>query len=317
MIGQLLSNYKILSEIGQGGMSNVYLAENLSLRSQVALKVLKDEYVRDRNVRSRFISEAKNMSQIKHPNIVQVYDLIDAGDIVAIVMEYVEDLSLKQYLEQKKQLDDLEIKRLLQQMLKALEHIHDAGFVHRDIKPSNFLMCKNDLIKLADFGIAKNVNEVNNNYTMTGVQMGTPMYMSPEQIRSTKDVDFRSDIYSLGVVLFEMANGSLPSYYLNHSLPEVQVSILRTPLPNTNSKWDIMISKATEKQIDIRYENCRAWMTSLNFLNVQKHEFKPHNIHLISVKQNPITNPNHILIASCVSFGIIALVFFVLFNYSF
>ena len=89
-------------------------------------------------------------------------------------------------------------------MLTALEHIHDAGFVHRDIKPSNFLMCKNDLIKLADFGIAKNVNEVNNNYSMTGVQMGTPMYMSPEQIISTKDVDFRSDIYSLGVVLYEM-----------------------------------------------------------------------------------------------------------------
>ncbi len=317
MIGQQLNNYKILSELGEGGMAMVYLAENTNLRQKVALKILKEDYVRNRNVRNRFIAEAKNMSQIKHSNIVQVYDLIDAGDIVAFVMEYVEDLSLKQYLERKKELKDPEIKNLLIQMLTALEHIHDAGFVHRDIKPSNFLMCKKGVIKLTDFGIAKNVFDTNLDYTGTGtgVQLGTPLYMSPEQIRDAKSVDARSDIYSLGVVLFEIVHGNLAQLYNTLSIPEIQVSILKDPLPKTNTKWDIFISKATEKHKEFRYVNCQAWKSNLFFLDVLKEEIKPNpfsNIDL-EIKPIPVSDPWHTMIAMLISITVLAVLLLFLF----
>jgi serine/threonine protein kinase len=317
VIGQQLNNYKILSELGEGGMATVYLAENTNLRQKVALKILKEDFVRNRNIRNRFIAEAKNMSQIKHPNIVQVYDLIDAGDVVAFVMEYVEDLSLKQYLERKNELKDLEIKNLLIQMLTALEHIHDAGFVHRDIKPSNFLMCKKGVIKLTDFGIAKNVFDTNLDYTGTGtgVQLGTPLYMSPEQIRDARSVDKRSDIYSLGVVLFEMVHGNLAQIYNTLSIPEIQVSILKDPLPKTNTKWDIFISKATEKHKELRYVNCQAWKSNLFILDVVKEEIKPNpfsNIDL-SIKPIPVSDPWHSMIAMLISISVLAILLLILF----
>jgi serine/threonine-protein kinase len=318
MVGQQLDKYSILSVLGEGGMATVYLAENTNLRQKVALKVLKEDFVRDRNVRNRFIAEAKNMSQIKHPNIVQVYDLIDAGDIVAIVMEYIEDLSLKQYLEKNKNLKDSEIKKLLTQMLTALEHIHDAGFVHRDIKPSNFLMCKKGVIKLTDFGIAKNVFDTNLDYTGTGtgVQLGTPLYMSPEQIRDAKSVDARSDIYSLGVVLFEMVHGNLAQLYNTLSIPEIQVSILKDPLPKTNTKWDIFIFKATEKHKEFRYVNCQAWKSNLAILDVMKREGKTNFSPLINLpeKQTPISDPWHTMIAMLISLAVVAILFFILFT---
>jgi serine/threonine protein kinase len=151
-----------------------------------------------------------------------------------------------------------EIERLFPQILLALQHVHKAGFVHRDIKPSNFMLSTDGTIKLADFGIAKDKNVAA--FTETGTQMGTPMYMSPEQIKSTRDVDHRSDIYSLGVVLYEMATGTFPFDKNNLSLPEIQVCILRDPLPKTGSLWDTQIAKATAKNETDRFQSCTNWM---------------------------------------------------------
>ena len=257
MINQQFGNYKFLSILGEGGMAIVYLAENTMLGSLVAIKVLKEDFVSNKNVRARFLDEAKKMVRVKHPNIIQVYDLIDAGDIVAIVMEYIEGQSVKDLIENQGKMRHTEINRLFPQILLALQHVHKAGFVHRDIKPSNFMLSTDGTIKLADFGIAKDKNVAA--FTETGTQMGTPMYMSPEQIKSTRDVDHRSDIYSLGVVLYEMATGTFPFDKNNLSLPEIQVCILRDPLPKSGSLWDTQIAKATAKNEIDRYQSCTNW----------------------------------------------------------
>jgi serine/threonine-protein kinase len=127
-------------------------------------------------------------------------------------LEYIEGETLKQYLERKGALPDAEIERLIDQMWSAVDYIHQKGFVHRDIKPSNFMLTSSGVIKLTDFGIAKNMDGTNSDYTGTGTGMvlGTPKYMSPEQVRNTKDVNAQSDIYSLGVVLWEMVTGRVP-----------------------------------------------------------------------------------------------------------
>lgn len=174
-------------------------------------------------------------------------------------MEYVDGQSLKEYLQQKGRLNDSEIRTLFTQILTALQHVHDSGFVHRDIKPSNFMITRAGSIKLADFGIAKDLNK-RFEMTETGTQMGTPIYMSPEQVRDSKEVDYRSDIYSLGVVLYEAITGTFPFDKDHLALPEIQVCILKNKLPLTHTKWDRMIQKATAKNGWERYASCNAFI---------------------------------------------------------
>ena len=259
MIGQQIGNYLFISILGEGGMATVYLAENTLLGKKVAIKLLKQEFVNNTNIRGRFLAEARHMVQVSHTHIISVLDLIDAGDIVAIVMEYVDGQSLKEYLQKKGRLNDSEIRTLFTQILTALQHVHDSGFVHRDIKPSNFMLTREGSIKLADFGIAKDLNK-RFELTETGTQMGTPIYMSPEQVRDSKDVDCRSDIYSLGVVLYEAITGSFPFDKNNLSLPEIQICILREALPKTGMMWDDQITKATAKNERDRFQSCEEWL---------------------------------------------------------
>jgi uncharacterized protein (TIGR02145 family) len=261
MLNQQIGNYKFLSILGEGGMATVYLAQNVLLDSYVAIKVLKEEFVSNNNIRSRFIDEAKKMAKVKHPNIILVMDMIISPNEVAIIMEYAEGMSLKDYLLQQVKLSDEEIEKMMCQMLDALQHIHNFGYVHRDIKPSNFMLNKEGNIKLADFGIAKDMNSIA--VTQTSTQMGTPMYMSPEQIKSTKDVDHRSDIFSLGIVLYEMVSGTYPFDKENLSLFEIQMHISQNPLPLTNTFWDEQIKHATAKQVEDRIQSCEHWLNSL------------------------------------------------------
>jgi uncharacterized protein (TIGR02145 family) len=273
MLNQQIGNYKFLSILGEGGMATVYLAENTLLGKKVAIKVLKQEFVHNRNIRGRFLAEARSMEQVSHLHIISVLDFIDAGDIVAIIMEYVDGQSLREYLDQKGILNDLEIQTVFAQILIALQHVHNLGFIHRDVKPSNFMLTKTGSIKLADFGIAK---DVNNKFEMTetGTQMGTPIYMSPEQIKSPKDVDLRSDIYSLGVVLYELVTGKFPFDKNKLTLPEIQVCILRNPLPATDSQWDTQIAKATAKDEIDRFQSCDEWLYLLHRIQM---DVKPPN----------------------------------------
>jgi uncharacterized protein (TIGR02145 family) len=253
-----ITNYSIKQPIGQGGMATVYLAEDNKFDTQVAIKVLNKELSHNDNIRKRFLAEAKNMFRMSHPNIIKVTDLIDDGDTVAFVMEYVEGETLKEYLDRKGKLSDAEIKNLFSQMLDAVDYVHEQNLVHRDIKPSNFMITPKGQIKLLDFGIAKNTDTQSSDYTQTGTMqnMGTPMYMSPEQIKSTKDVTLQSDIYSLGVVLWQMVMGKKPYDTNTTSTFELQMKIVQDELPSTNKFWDSIIKKATAKDIGKRFNNC-------------------------------------------------------------
>jgi serine/threonine protein kinase len=271
MIGQKIQNYKIISLLGEGGMANVYLAENQLLGNKVALKLLKEEFVQHPNIRKRFLAEARNLAQMSHPNIIKVTDLINAGDIVAFVMEYIEGDTLEYYIEHNAKLPNEEIESFLKRMIEAVEYVHSQGLIHRDIKPSNFMLTKGGAIKLLDFGIAKNTNDDAADYTKTGLmqQMGTPMYMSPEQVKNTSGVTKETDIYSLGVVLWQMVMNKKP--YDSHalSLPEIQVAILKEPLSLTKTIWDSSIQKATQKDPSLRYKSCNFWQSEIENLTVR------------------------------------------------
>ena len=265
MQNSIINNYHIQSELGRGGMATVYLANHQLLQNQVAIKVLSQEYVRNENIRKRFLAEARNMARMSHQNIIKVTDLIEEGDTVAFVMEYIEGETLKDYIDRKGKLSDEEIKNLFSQMLDAVGYVHEQNLVHRDIKPSNFMLDKKGRIKLMDFGIAKTTDTTSAEYTQTGtgVQMGMPMYMSPEQVKSSKEVSHTTDIYSLGVVLWQMVMGEKPYDTNELSLPEIQVNIIKESLPSTSSIFDTIIQKATQKHPEQRFQNIQAFQDAI------------------------------------------------------
>ena len=260
-----ITNYTIKSELGQGGMATVYLAEHKTLGLPVAVKVLAKEFAHNENIRKRFLAEARNMFKMSHPNIIKVSDLIDEGDTVAFVMEYIEGDTLKDYLERKGKLNDDEIKAIFTQILAAVGYVHEQGLIHRDIKPSNFMINPKGQVKLLDFGIAKNTDTNSAEYTQTNTsqQMGTPMYMSPEQVNETKSVTRQSDIYSLGVVLWQMVMGQKPYDTRTLSNFELQLKIVQVPLALTQTIWDNCIQKATHKNLESRYTTSHLFLNEL------------------------------------------------------
>jgi uncharacterized protein (TIGR02145 family) len=259
-------HYTVSSVLGQGGMATVYLAHDNKFDSKVAIKILNKEFIHNENIRKRFLAEAKSMFRMSHPNIIKVTDLIEENDTVAFVMEYVEGETLKEYIDRKGKLTDAEIKTIFSQMLEAVGYVHKQNLVHRDIKPSNFMIDLEGNIKLMDFGIAKNTDATSAEYTQTGtgMQMGTPMYMSPEQIIQTKNVTTQSDIYSLGVVLWQMVTGEKPYDTKTLSSFQLQTKIVNDPLPNSNTTWDSIIDKATQKEVGNRFSDCVTFKNTLN-----------------------------------------------------
>ncbi|MBQ6430440.1 MAG: Stk1 family PASTA domain-containing Ser/Thr kinase [Oscillospiraceae bacterium] len=206
-IGRLLDNrYEILEVIGTGGMAVVYRALDHRLNRAVAVKILKDEFSRNEEFRRRFHAESQAVAMLSHPNIVSVYDVSHSENADYIVMELIEGISLKQYLEKKGNLNWRETLHFSMQIAKALDHAHSRGIVHRDIKPHNIMILKDGSIKVADFGIAR-VGSAKN--TLTREALGSVHYISPEQAKGAR-VDNRSDLYSLGVVMYEMLTGRTP-----------------------------------------------------------------------------------------------------------
>jgi uncharacterized protein (TIGR02145 family) len=281
-----LTNYTIKQTIGQGGMATVYLAEDFKFQTNVAIKVLNKEFIHNDNIRKRFIAEARNMYKMSHPNIIKVTDLIDEGETVAFVMEYIDGETLKEYLDKKGKLSEKKIKALFAQMLEAVGYVHEQGLIHRDIKPSNFMITPKGQIKLLDFGIAKNTDTNSADYTQTGTtqNMGTPIYMSPEQIKSTKAVTLQSDIYSLGVVLWQMVMGKKPYNTNTTSTFELQTKIVTENLSLTNSSFDTIIKVATEKDCNIRYNNCNEIKFKLENLHKEITDKSNHNTSDVSEK---------------------------------
>lgn len=208
LIGKKLDGrYEIQEIIGIGGMAVVYKAYDCIDDRTVAVKVLKDEYLKNDEFRRRFKNESKAVAVLSHPNIVKVYDVSFGDRIQYIVMEYIDGITLKEYIDQQKVLTWKEAVHFTVQILRALSHAHERGIVHRDIKPQNIMMLEDGTIKVTDFGIARFAHS--ETHTMTDKAIGSVHYISPEQARGSI-TDEKSDVYSVGVMLYEMLTGALP-----------------------------------------------------------------------------------------------------------
>lgn len=264
-LGRLLDNrYEILEVIGTGGMAVVYKALDHRLNRLVAVKILKDEFSRNQEFRRRFHAESQAVAMLSHPNIVSVYDVSRSGDVDYIVMELIEGITLKQYLEKKGCLNWRETLHFAMQIAKALEHAHSRGIVHRDIKPHNIMILKDGSIKVADFGIARIASAQS---TLTREALGSVHYISPEQARGDR-VDARSDIYSAGVVLYEMLTGKLP--FQGDSAVSVAIQHLsavpkapRELNPDIPEALELICMKAMCPDISKRYQTADAMLDDL------------------------------------------------------
>lgn len=207
-IGQILdSRYRLVRVIGSGGMAVVFEANDLMMRRKVAIKILRDNIAADPQAVKRLVNESKAVSMLSHPNIVTIYDISVSGKLKYIVMEYIPGITLKNYMQKKGVLPTKEVVSYTEQILLALQHAHSKGIIHRDVKPQNIMLLRNGSIKVTDFGIAKMPNT--ETITMTDKAIGTVSYISPEQANGQL-TDCRSDIYSVGVLMYEMATGRLP-----------------------------------------------------------------------------------------------------------
>ncbi len=254
-IGRLLDGrYEILEIIGTGGMAVVYKARCHRLNRLVAIKILKDEFARDEEFRRRFRAEGEAVAMLSHPNIVQVYDVSTSDSANFIVMELIDGISLKEYMEKKGILNWKETLHFSLQIAKGLEHAHSRGIVHRDIKPHNIMVLKNGSVKVMDFGIARVMNKSN---TLTKEALGSVHYISPEQAKGGH-TDNRSDLYSLGVVMYEMMAGRPP--YDGESAVSVAIQHINggAPLPsvynpNIPTGLEQIIMKAMALEVRDRY----------------------------------------------------------------
>lgn len=264
-IGRLLDNrYEILEVIGVGGMAVVYKARCHRLNRLVAIKILKDEYLRDDEFRRRFQAESQAVAMLSHPNIVSVYDVSSFEGSDYIVMELIEGITLKQYMEKKGMLNWREALHFAMQIGKALEHAHSRGIVHRDIKPHNVMILKNGSVKVTDFGIARVMSATN---TLTKEALGSVHYISPEQAKGGR-VDNRSDLYSLGVVMYEMLCGRPP--YDGDSPIAVAIkhinggAIKPTILnPNIPLGMEQIILKAMSVDLESRYQSATQMLADM------------------------------------------------------
>ena len=264
MIGKMLDNrYELLEVIGSGGMAVVYKAKCHRLNRLVAVKVLKSDLAEDADFRRRFRDESQAVAMLSHPNIVSVYD-VSRGETEYIVMELIDGITLKQYMEKRGQLNWREALHFITQIMKALSHAHSRGIIHRDIKPQNIMVLRDGSVKVADFGIACLANSAN---TLTQEALGSVHYMSPEQARGDR-TDARSDIYSAGVVLYEMLTGRLPfegdnavSVAIQH-LSSVPLSP-REINPDVPEALELICMKAMASDLEKRYASADEMLADL------------------------------------------------------
>lgn len=268
-VGQVLDGrYEIQEIIGVGGMAVVYKAyDNIDDRI-VSVKVMKEEFLANEEFRRRFKNESKAIAVLSHPNIVNVYDVSFGEKLQYIVMEYVEGITLKEYIEQQKVIEWREAVNFTTQILRALQHAHDKGIVHRDIKPQNIMVLKNGTIKVTDFGIARFSR--GETRTMTESAIGSVHYISPEQARGEM-TDAKADIYSTGIVLYEMITGQLPfdgDTAVSVALKQIQ----EPPKPPREINPDIPVGleqitlHAMEKSTRNRYQSAAEMLLDLDEL---------------------------------------------------
>src|SRR5688500_6826250 len=230
--GQMLGPYRIINQIGKGGMATVYKAYQPSVDRYVAVKVLPSQLAASKEFATRFQQEARIIAKLEHPHILPVFDYGESDGIAYLVMRYLEAGTLKEKMEAGRPLPLNEIDRIFNQLTDALSYAHSHGIVHRDLKPANALIDSYGNILLTDFGIAKLLESASPRLTQTDAIMGTPAYISPEQAQG-QPVDQRSDIYSLGIILYELVTGQVPFEAETHLAIILKHICVPMPLPSS------------------------------------------------------------------------------------
>src|SRR5215471_145587 len=294
--GTKLGRYEIRSQLGAGGMGEVYLAQDTRLDRKVALKILPDEVAADPDRMKRFMQEAKAASALNHPNIITIYEIDQTGSTPFIVTEFIEGLTLRERM-RVQPLVLGEVLNVAVQIAGALTAAHANGIVHRDIKPDNIILRSDGIAKVLDFGLAKLTGQGSQELvdseaptraalaTDSGVVMGTAIYMSPEQARGHQ-VDARTDIFSLGVVIYELLTGHLP--FEGSSIYEIVAAILSDrespPLsrysPEVPAELERIVSKALRKNRDERYQTIKDLLLDLQSLKQQLELERTHRARL-------------------------------------
>ncbi len=294
-IGQVLDKrYEILELIGEGGMALVYKARDSRLDRLVAVKIMRDEMAADEDVRRRFVAESHAVAMLSNPNIVAVYDVSHSDAMEYIVMELVDGITLKQYMDKKGALPWREMLHFSKQIARALGHAHQRGIIHRDIKPQNIMLLRDGTIKVADFGIAALENEI---YVNDGQAIGSIHYIAPEQARGEYP-DARSDIYSLGVVMYEMLTGERP--YTGETIGEIAVKHMnadpvlpRTKNPEIPEELERITMKAMNASMAERYQSAEELLADLDAFTQNQL-----SVRVQAEEETPLENPSVVPVRS-------------------
>lgn len=258
LMGKQIGNYNIIESIGDGGMGKVFKGIHVTLDRIVALKMIDPELLSNSEIINRFYKEAKIQALLNHPNIVTVFDFLEVENNYFIVMEYIKGESIGKIIKDQGAFEFNVAINIFKQILSGIAHAHSKGIIHRDIKPNNFLLTPN-VVKITDFGIAHIISDTG--LTVAGAVLGTPKYMSPEQILGEK-IDHRSDVYSLGISFYEMLTGKVPfdgsgnsDYEIKRGHVEGEPPLLRTINPGISDETEEIVLKSLSKSPDQRYQS--------------------------------------------------------------
>ncbi len=267
-IGKVLDNYRILERLGVGGMGVVFKAIHIKLDKIFAIKIIAPGLAMNEHFIKRFQTEAKSLAKFEDPNIVRIYDLRTADDQWFIVMEYVEGTTLTEKILKDGAFQWVEALRIIKQVLSAVGHAHEAGIIHRDIKPNNIMLNDKGFVKITDFGLAK--DQTQNTNTITVTSGGTLFYMSPEHVKGSSFIDARSDLYSVGMTLYEMLTGIVPFQNLKSDF-EIRESIVRKEFdkprsikPTIPAKLEMIVMRSISKNPDDRYQTADAMRKAIS-----------------------------------------------------
>ena len=268
-----LGDFKLLKKLGQGGMGEVFLARQVSLDRQVALKILSKEMAKKPGFVDRFVREARAMAKIDHPNAVKVYAAESDKGLNYVAIEFIDGQSMQDVMDAQGKLSVGDALNVILACADALSHAHEMTLIHRDIKPDNILVSRKGAVKVADFGLAKALDDADMSLTQSGTGLGTPLYMPPEQARDAKNVDHRTDIYALGCTLYYFVTGKLP--FTGDNVLKLIIAKEKGQYDNARKlnnevpeRLDLMIDRMIQKDPKHRYATCAELMADIENLGL-------------------------------------------------